>query len=567
MMNKRQLDNLSPELEDHLKYAIIIDAGSSGTRIQIYSWIDTNFLKEKIKNTEKNEYLKYITDDGLPVIGQGSSSDNFDYQLKIEGGISSYENKVKDIDEHIKYIMDYAESVIPKNKYEETEVYLFATAGMRLLSLEKQEEILNEIYGYMKDNYKFKIRDRKTNIRVITGEEEGLFGWISANYLKNGFSVDSSTNEHQTYNFIDMGGASTQIAFELDKKIKVNGKTVDPVANAKENKSDKNIISLSINNLYGDSLDYNVFVITFLEYGVNETRRRYLESFLNKKREDENYQKQLKAYQQTANSNQKSKREEGNTNTNATPEVKDEQGKIIWEDVCLPVACRQDEIGPLDYKKMFGEVEGEFIEKNVIIKGTGNYDQCTKDIFPLLNSTQPCSSDSCLFNNIYSPYTEFNDEKFIAIGKFFDVVDSYKLDNLYDNKNFTEASTNLCRKEWPTLLASYQEGQYPNLAKPYDMALNCFRSAYIDNVFHQGYKIPKENNTEIPLEVVQYINGVETSWALGALISKLSQAISGEDPEFATSGASSSPQLRINFGSSFISFIIFFFMLFVYIMH
>ena len=86
MMNKRQLDNLSPELEDHLKYAIIIDAGSSGTRIQIYSWIDTNFLKEKIKNTEKNEYLKYITDDGLPVIGQGSSSDNFDYQLKIEGG-------------------------------------------------------------------------------------------------------------------------------------------------------------------------------------------------------------------------------------------------------------------------------------------------------------------------------------------------------------------------------------------------------------------------------------------------------------------------------------------------
>jgi len=191
MISRRQLENLSPELQKQLKYGIVIDAGSSGSRIQIYSWIDTNFLMEKINNNEGDKYQDFITSDGLPVIKQGSSTDDFDAQLKIEEGISTYAGRAKEIGpNHVKILMDYAESIVPSDKYTDTEVYLFATAGMRLLTEEQQQDILNEIYLYMKDNYKFKIKDKETNIRVITGEEEGLFGWISTNYLEHGFSVD-----------------------------------------------------------------------------------------------------------------------------------------------------------------------------------------------------------------------------------------------------------------------------------------------------------------------------------------------------------------------------------------
>jgi len=484
--------------------------------------------------------------------------------------------------------MNYAKSFVPSEKHADTEVYLFATAGMRLLTDIQQKEILDEIYKYIKDNYYFKMKDRETNIRVITGEEEGLFGWISTNYLQHGFGVDEKTHERQTYNFVDMGGASTQIAFELDKKVEINGKSVDALQNAKKNKSDKNIIKLNINNLYGDTLDFNIFVITFLQYGVNETRRRYLEAYLDKKRKEDDYQKLLKAYKPNTQEGRKrdeEKNEKGdaipekliesnknsaemddsnqpkeapqnddtaNTNANTnTSNIKkpsvavdtttnndNNNNKIVWEDPCLPINGHQEMIKPLDYVKMFGGEEGKFIENNYVIVGTGQYDECVKDVYPLLNSTVPCSSDSCLFNNIYSPYTEFSDEKFVAIGKYWDVVNVYHQAGLYDYDDFTKSAKEFCQTDWSIHLNDYNNGKYPDLRRPYDLALNCFRSAYLENIIHQGYKIPKEDNEAIPFTTIAYINGTEASWALGALINQISGTIGSYDPN-ATSAATS----------------------------
>jgi len=179
---------------------------------------------------------------------------------------------------------------------------------------------------------------------------------------------------------------------------------------------------------------------------------------------------------------------------------------------------------------MFGGPEGKFIENNVIIKGSGKYDECVELVYPLLNSTIPCTSDSCLFNNIYSPYTTFDDEKFVAIGKYWDVVNVYHQAGLYDYDDFQKSAKEFCKTDWPIHLNDYNQGKYPDLRKPYDLALNCFRSAYIENIIHQGYKIPKKDNKAIPFTTIAYINGTEASWALGALIQRISKTIGDFDP-------------------------------------
>ncbi len=54
------------------------------------------------------------------------------------------------------------------------------------------------------------------HIQVIAGDTEGLYGWIAANYLLGGFDSPEKHMHgkgHHTYGFLDMGGASAQIAF------------------------------------------------------------------------------------------------------------------------------------------------------------------------------------------------------------------------------------------------------------------------------------------------------------------------------------------------------------------
>jgi len=188
------------------------------------------------------------------------------------------------------------------------------------------------------------------------------------------------------------------------------------------------------------------------------------------------------------------------------------------------------------------------MEENVIIKGVGKYDECVKEVYPLLNSTIPCTSDSCLFNNIYSPYTTFDDDKFVAIGKYWDVVNVYHQAGLYDYDDFLKSSRDFCQTEWSLHLNDYNEGKYPDLRKPYDLALNCFRSAYIDNIIHQGYKIPKEDNEAIPFTTIAYINGTEASWALGALINQISNTIGDFDPN--STSATTAAAISNNFIST-----------------
>lgn len=64
---------------------------------------------------------------------------------------------------------------------------------MRLLTPVQQARVLSATCRYLKSASSFRIDDESkdgpcgSSVRIITGEEEGLYGWIAVNYLMDGF--------------------------------------------------------------------------------------------------------------------------------------------------------------------------------------------------------------------------------------------------------------------------------------------------------------------------------------------------------------------------------------------
>ncbi|XP_059721399.1 ectonucleoside triphosphate diphosphohydrolase 8-like isoform X3 [Haemorhous mexicanus] len=148
-----------------VKYGMVFDAGSSHTSLFVYEW-----------DSDKEN------DTG--VVSQTLSCD-------VQGqGISSYANNPPDAGNSLRECLDKALQVIPTEKQRDVPAYLGATAGMRLLREQNSsatEQVLAEVAKTMQE-YPVAFK----GARILTGEEEGVYGWITINYLLDSFTKESS---------------------------------------------------------------------------------------------------------------------------------------------------------------------------------------------------------------------------------------------------------------------------------------------------------------------------------------------------------------------------------------
>ena len=84
------------------RYAVIIDAGSSGSRVRVFGWT--------------NEY-------GLPQDVEELHS------YKTRPGISVYVDDLHSLKEYVQTLLDHATEAVPSSKHSSTPIYLMATAG------------------------------------------------------------------------------------------------------------------------------------------------------------------------------------------------------------------------------------------------------------------------------------------------------------------------------------------------------------------------------------------------------------------------------------------------------
>lgn len=161
------------------QYSLIIDAGSRGSRVHLF---------------------EYTKDEALPNIHELFSA-------KTTPGLSSFANNPTQAGESLKPLLDGAIAELAKRNIDTKTVRLdvLATAGMRLLPTATQKLIFDNVKTFTA-SYDFRLNRAET----ITGKEEGLFGWLDVNYLAGHF-YDPTRDD--TVGSIDMGGASTEIAF------------------------------------------------------------------------------------------------------------------------------------------------------------------------------------------------------------------------------------------------------------------------------------------------------------------------------------------------------------------
>lgn len=343
-----------------------------------------------------------------------------------------------DIPAYLSPLLSHALEHIPPSMHAKTPIYVLATAGMRLLSDERQLAILRATCDTLRRDYPFLVDDESgagpcgDSVRIISGEEEGIWGWVAVNYLMDGFGhapdkdhVDGQT-EHDhllplpsvahpahgsrndgltpvdvhhhspTFGFLDMGGASTQLAFSP---------TDEELAKSQFPRSD--LASVSLRLLSGEIVQWPVFAASWLQFGTNKARERYVDAV-----------------------------------------VKQHSGSEHITDACLPIGLR---IPTLDKSK-----HPDFI-------GGGNFSECLTSLKPLLKQDAPCPAQHCLFGGLATPHIDFHrqDQRgFIGVSEYWYTANQVLgLGGVWDWAEWERSMNDFCSQDWKHIEEKLKSGE------------------------------------------------------------------------------------------------------------
>ena len=459
-----------------MKYAIIIDAGSSGSRALVYAF-----------QTDPAQPTK------LPAIRQISNT-------KVKPGLSTHSGDTQDHlwRDHFQELIDSARQAIPINLHRETPIFLQATAGMRLLPTSKRSQLLENTCKTLSKHTEFIITPCEEHVQVIDGDTEGIYGWIALNYLTHKLdgdedkdndgdgdnSVSNRRKDLTPYGFMDMGGASTQLAFVPTREDQIE-------------QHDDDMYKVTLRNNAGNDVDWSVFVSSWLGFGANEARNRQLDALVNALPTGVDYDK-------------------------------DGDGKMDLTDPCSPVGMKTD----VKYK-----------DQIFTVTGSGEYEGCLKTIYPLLLKHLPCESEPCLFNGVHAPSFDFSAEKFVGVSEYwYTANDVFKLSGDYNYKDFERATQEFCSTSWDVIEERFVNREYGENLTMDLLKTSCFKASWIVNVLHEGFGMPRlglddtvdndkgEPQDDEPIfKSVNNVDGHELSWTLGKMVLYASSQIPSVD--------------------------------------
>jgi len=231
------------------QHALMIDAGSQGTRLHLYEFKQRILEhRHEVQHAIEGKKLSFPTTDSRWTSRLKPGLDYFAY-------IEDIENMKRQLVSYLGPLIDFAKQTLEakEDSWSDYPIYLKATGGLRSLPRPYRLRLVEEVRNLFSDKafnpFFFEIE----HARVISGEEEAIYGWTAVNFVKgtlirNSEGYGSVLGPNVTYGMLEMGGASTQIAY-----FEPHG---DVMAN---------LFKLQI----GAAKHWNVYVHSFLYFGVN----------------------------------------------------------------------------------------------------------------------------------------------------------------------------------------------------------------------------------------------------------------------------------------------------------
>uniref|UniRef100_A0A8C8JIZ4 nucleoside-triphosphate phosphatase n=1 Tax=Oncorhynchus tshawytscha TaxID=74940 RepID=A0A8C8JIZ4_ONCTS len=414
----------------NLNYGLVVDCGSSGSRVFVYCWPQHNGNPHDLLDIRqmRDQHRK-------PVV------------MKIKPGISELAKTPEKASDYIHPLLSFAAQHIPKHKHQETPLYILCTAGMRVLSDSQQEALLEDLRTDIPVHFNFLFSD--SHVEVISGKQEGVYAWIGINFVLGRFNHVAS--ERDAVVEVQVPGGDQQEALEEVAKNLLAEFNLGCDAHRTEHV-------------------YRVYVSTFLGFGGNAARQRYEESIV----------------RNTLTKNKLLGLHVGET----------AESPLL--DPCLPTDL-QDEVGPATQK--------------LHLRGTGDFDHCRQLLQPFLNRTNETHSS---LNGIYQPPIDYPNSQFYGFSEFYYCTeDVLRMGGDFNSSKYSVAAKGYCATQWRSLKERFDSGLYASHADVHRLKYQCFKSAWMYEVFHSGFSFPIDYKN---LRTALLVYDKEVQWTLGAIL-------------------------------------------------
>lgn len=377
-------------------------------------------------------------------------------------GLSSYKEDAEGAAKSLDPLMTVAMETVPDDYKSCSPIAVKATAGLRLLGDEKSKNILEAVRQRLENNYPFPVISKdKGGVEIMKGEAEGVYAWITTNYLLGKIGGPDKT---PTAAIFDLGGGSTQIVFQPTFKEAPRGGLPEKLADGDHKYELK----------FGGR-EFTLYQHSHLGYGLMSARESLHRLVLNN---------MLKA--------------------NSDPN--DWLSKPIPNPCIAPGMTRKVKVKFDDDHPLGSEVEVTMSGPSDAIPA-----QCRALAEGILQKEAKCDLAPCSFNGVHQPSLEktFAREDVYIFSYFYDRTQPLGMPESFTLRELHDLTASVCAGEDHWSAFSGIEGTLEELSSRPEW---CLDLNFMNALLHTGYDMPIDREVKI----AKKIKGNELGWCLGA---------------------------------------------------